>query len=194
MKMLLTTRNCALALIPTLTAALLIQACGGGGDAVAQMAYGAAAGEDAKASAQGRGPGGAARERDGDALEGAWQSAVSVRDCASGAVLRSFNGLSVFHRGGTASATNSLPPAGTSPAFGTWKRGADASSYTVALRLFRFNPDGSFAGAQNLTRTFTLAADGKSLAGTLSAQILDPAENILQTTCGTETATRVAVS
>jgi hypothetical protein len=188
-KILLTTRNCALALIPTLTAALLIQACGGGGEAVAQMAYGAAAGEDARQSAQGRD-----RRPDADALEGAWQSAVSVRDCTSGVVLRSFNGLSVFHRGGTASATNNLPPGSNSPAFGTWKRGSADGGYTVTLRLFRFNADGSFAGADNLTRTFTLGADGKSLAGTLSAQVFDLAENILRTTCGTETAIRVAVS
>jgi hypothetical protein len=192
-KIFLTTRNGALALLPTLTAALLIQACGGG-DAVAEMAYGAAAGEDARPSAQGRGHRGADRGHDADPLEGAWQSAVSLRDCGSGAVLRSFNGLSVFHRGGTASATNSLPPGSTSPAFGTWKRGNAASSYTVTLRLFRFNADASFAGAQNLTRTFALAADGKSLAGTLSVQVLDPVENILQTSCGTETATRVAVN
>jgi hypothetical protein len=189
MKKLLTTRYGALALIPGLTAALLIQACGGGGDAVAQMVYGADPIDGARQSAQGRD-----RRHDADALEGAWQSAVSVRDCASGAVLRSFNGLSVFHRGGTASATNSLPPGGNSPAFGTWKHGRAESSYTVTLRLFRFNADGSFAGAQNLTRTFTLAADGKSLAGTLSVQVLDPVENILQTSCGVETATRVAVS
>ena len=62
------------------------------------------------------------------------------------------------------------------------------------MRFFRFNADGSFAGAQNLTRSFTLAADGKSLTGTLSAQVVDPAEVVLQTTCGTETALRVAVS
>jgi hypothetical protein len=188
-KMLLTTRNGALALIPTLTAALLIQACGGGSDAVAQMAYGAAAGEDARQSAQGRD-----RRHDADTLEGTWQSAVTIRDCTSGAVLRSFLGFTVFHRGGTATATNNLPPAGNGPGFGTWKRGASASSYTATLRFFRFNADGSFAGAQNLTRTFTLAADDKSLAGTLSAQVLDPVENILQTICGVETATRVAVS
>lgn len=189
MKMLLTPRKSALALIPGLTAALLIQACGGGGDAVAQMVYGADAIDGARQSAQGRD-----RRHDADALEGAWQSAVSVRDCASGAVLRSFNGLSVFHRGGTASATNSLPPGSTSPAYGTWRRGSADGGYTVTLRLLRFNADGSFAGAQNLTRTFTLAADGKSLAGTLSIQVLDPLENTLQTSCGVETATRVAGS
>jgi hypothetical protein len=167
----LTPRNCALSLIPGLVAALLIQACGGGGDAVAQTAS------------------------DADAIEGAWQSTLAIRDCTSGVVLRSFSGLSVLHRGGTASATNNLPPSGNGPAFGTWKRlSGSATGYTVTLRFFRFNPDGSFAGAQNLTRTVTLAADSKSLTGTLTAQIVDPAETVLQTSCGTESATRVAVS
>ena len=165
-----TTRNCALALIPGLLVALLIQACGGGGDAVAQSTP------------------------DADPIEGAWQSAVTVRDCASGAVLRSFTGFTVLHRGGTASATNNLPPSSNGPAFGSWKRAGAASSYTITLRFFRFNVDGSFAGAQNLTRSLTLAADGKSLTGTLAAQVVDPAEVVLATTCGTETAHRVAVS
>ena len=170
MNTLLSTRNCTLALIPGLVAALLIQACGGGSDAVAQSAS------------------------DADAIEGAWQSAVTIRDCSSGAVLRSFTGFTVLHRGGTASATNNLPPASNGPAYGSWKRGSAPSTYTTTLRFFRFNPDGSFAGAQNLTRTLTLAADGRSLTGTLSSQVVDPAEVVLQTGCGTETATRVAVS
>lgn len=170
MNTLLSTRNCALTLIPGLAAALLIQACGGGSDAMAQSAS------------------------DADAIEGAWQSAVTIRDCTSGAVLRSFTGFTVLHRGGTASATNNLPPASNGPAYGSWKRGSAPSNYTTTLRFFRFNPDGSFAGAQNLTRTLTLAADGRSLSGTLSSQVVDPAEVVLQTGCGTETATRVAVS
>ncbi|MDQ6628377.1 MAG: hypothetical protein M3Z29_08015 [Pseudomonadota bacterium] len=170
MNIYLTTRTCALALIPGLLAALLIQACGGGFDAVAQATS------------------------EADPVEGAWQSAVTVRDCTTGAVSRSFIGLTVLHRGGTATATNNLPPAGNGPAVGSWKRGNTVAGYTTTLRFFRFNADGSFAGAQNLTRTFTLAADGKSLTGTLSAQVVDPADVVLLTTCGTETAVRVAVS
>lgn len=169
MNTLLTTRNCALALIPGLVAALLIQACGGG-DAVAQTAS------------------------DTDPIEGAWQSAVTVRDCTSGALLRTFTGFTVLHRGGTASATNNLPPASNGPAFGSWKRGSTPSTYTSTLRFFRFNADGSFAGAQNVTRSLTLSPDGKSLTSTLAAQVVDPSEVVLQSSCGTETATRVAVS
>lgn len=169
-----TTRNVAAALIPTLIAALLIQACGGGGDAVAQ------------ASAL-------SRAANADPVEGTWESAVTLRDCASGNPLRTFKGLTVLHRGGTASATNNQPPGGLSPGFGGWRRdGAASSDYVATFRLFRFNPDGSYAGAQNLTRRLTLGGDGNSLTGTISAQLLDPAENVLQTVCGTETATRTA--
>ncbi len=164
------TRNFSLTVIPGLLAAILFQACGGGADAVAQAAP------------------------DADPIEGAWQSAVTIRDCTSGAALRSFIGFTVLHRGGTASATNNLPPAGNGPAFGSWKHGVATSSYTATLRFFRFNVDGSFAGAQNLIRAITLSADGQSLTSTLSAQTLDPADAVLQSTCGTETAKRVAVS
>ena len=165
----LTTKNCALASLPVLTAAFLFQACGGGGgDAIAQSLS------------------------DADPVEGVWESAVTIRDCASGATLRTFKGLSVLHRGGTASATNSNPPASNGPAFGTWKAGTGASAYTVSLRFYRFNADGSLAGAQNLVRSVTLASDRNAMTGTISAQLLDPTNTVVgPPICGVETAARV---
>ena len=165
----LTTTNCSLAMLPALLAALLFQACGGGGDAGAQAVADTA-----------------------DPVEGVWESAVTIRDCASGATLRAFKGLSVLHRGGTASATNSNPPASNGPAFGTWRATGAPSAYTAAIRFYRFNPDGSFAGAQNLNRSLTLAADRNSMSGTIAAQLLDPAGNVVGAPiCGVETAARV---
>jgi hypothetical protein len=132
----------------------------------------------------------AARAHD-EGIEGAWESSVTLQDCRSGAVLRTFKGLTVLHRGGTASATNNLPPTSGSPAYGTWKRASIAGSFDISLRFFRFNPDGSWAGAQNLRRRVT-QLDGNTLSGTVSAQVLDSAGNILQSVCGSEAATRVA--
>jgi hypothetical protein len=140
-------------MLPVLLAALLIQACGGGGSAVAQSAT------------------------DADPVEGVWESTVTIRDCATAAPLRAFKGLSVLHRGGTASATNSNPPASAGPAFGTWRATATAGSYSATFRLFRF--DGSFAGAQNLTRTLKLEADRNTMTGTISAELLDPNNNVV---------------
>jgi hypothetical protein len=164
----LTTRNCSLAMLTALSVAILIQACGGGGNAVAQ------------------GLGNA------DPIEGVWESALTIRDCSTGTTLRTFKGLSVLHRGGTTSATNNNPPAGNGPAFGTWTAGTAPLSYTATYRFYRFNPDGSFAGAQNLARSLTLAADQDSMSGTISAQLLDAANNVVgPPVCGVETATRV---
>ena len=147
----LTTQNCSVAMLPLLLAALLIQACGGGGNAIAQSAT------------------------DADPVEGVWESTVTIRDCATAAPLRAFKGLSVLHRGGTASATNSNPPSSNGPAFGTWRATTAPATSTAAFRLFRFNADGSFAGAQNLTRTLKLESDGNTMTGTISAELLDPA-------------------
>jgi hypothetical protein len=164
----LTPTNCSLAMLPVLVTALLIQACGGGGSAIAQGVP------------------------DADPVEGVWESAVTIRDCSTGAPLRAFKGLSVLHRGGTASATNSNPPSSAGPAFGTWRATATPATYTAAFRLLRFNPDGTFAGAQNLTRTLKLEADRNSMSGTISAELVDPANGVVGAPiCGVETAVRV---
>lgn len=164
----LTTKNCALAMLPVLTAAMLIQACGGGGNAVAQGLA------------------------EADPVEGVWESAVTIRDCATGATVRSFKGLTVLHRGGTAAGTNNNPPASNGPAFGTWKSGSSASTYSATFRFYRFNPDGTFAGAQNLVRNMTLAPDRNSMSGTISAQLLDAANNVVgPPICGVETTVRI---
>jgi hypothetical protein len=56
--------------------------------------------------------------------------------------------------------------------------------------LYRF--DGSFAGAQNLTRTLKLEADRNTMTGTISAELLDPSNNVVGAPiCGVETAVRL---
>jgi hypothetical protein len=164
----LNTKDCSLAMLPVLLVALLIQACGGGGSAIAQGVS------------------------DADPVEGAWESTVTIRDCSTAATLRSFKGLSVLHRGGTASATNSNPPATNGPAFGRWRATAEPGSYTATFRFLRFNADGSLAGAQDLTRTLKLDAGANAMTGTISAALLDPANNVIgPPICGVETSVRV---
>ncbi|MEO7151489.1 MAG: hypothetical protein ABIX46_07250 [Burkholderiaceae bacterium] len=145
-------------------ASLLMQACGGG--AMAQSAG------------------------DADPIEGVWESSVTIKDCTTGAVLRTFKGEGLFHRGGSLTADNSLPRATQGVALGNWKRDA-GSAYTANARFLRFNPDGSLAGAQTLKRVVTLAADSNGFAGSVSGQVLDAAGVVLQPICGSETAVRI---
>lgn len=143
---------------------LLMQACGGG--AVAQTTA------------------------DADPIEGVWESSVTIKDCATSAVLRTFKGVGLFHRGGSLTADNSLPRAAQGIALGYWKQNG-GSSYTADARFFRFNPDGSLAGSQRVQRSVTLAADGKNFAGTVTGQVLDLNGVVLQPICGSETAVRI---
>lgn len=143
---------------------LLIQACGGG----------------AMAQASG----------DADPIEGVWESDVTIKDCATGTVLRTFKGVGLFHRGGSLTADNSLPRAAQGIALGNWRHDG-GPSYTAYARFLRFNPDGSLAGSQKLQRNFTLAADANNFAGTVTGQVIDGGGAVLQPICGSETAVRI---
>lgn len=161
-----TPKSAALFLASSGMMALLMQACGGGGDAHAQAAP--------------------LREP----IEGFWQSNVTLRDCSSGAALGAFRGLTTFHADGTASADNNQPSATKGVAMGTWAKSA-TGAYVVELRFWRYGADGLPAGQQRLTRTITVAADGRSLTSTIVTQALDAADNVVLTACGAETGARV---
>jgi hypothetical protein len=151
----------------TVTAAvalLLIQACGGG--TVAQ-ATGA------------------------DAVEGSWEALITVRDCTTGATILTARGQEVFHRGGTMTDTNASPPTTRGVGFGTWRRDAAGAGYTARFRFNRYNPDGSFAGTQRVTRVFTLSADGGTQTSINTSQTLDAAGTVLQSGCAGDVSTRV---
>jgi hypothetical protein len=98
--------------------------------------------------------------------------------------------MNTFHRGGTLSDSNNQPTATRGPGQGVWKKGA-GGSYTASFRFYRYNQDGSLAGSQKVARTTTLGADNNSTTGTISAQILDTSDAVLQTLCGSETSVRL---
>ena len=158
-------KSIALITVTAAASLLLVQACGG--DALAQAAS------------------------DADPVEGVWESTLTVKDCTSGAVLATFKGQSVLHRGGTLSADNSQPTVTRGAAYGTWKRGT-GNAYTSTLVFMRFNPDTTLAGTQKVVRSFTLAADGNSLTGTNAAQIINTAGVVLQQACVSEIGARTS--
>lgn len=161
-----TPKSVALFTLASVSMALLMQACGGGSDAHAQAAAAP------------------------DPIEGLWQSSVALRDCTTSAPLGAFRGITIFNSGGTASADNNQPSAIKGAAMGTWKKAANGS-YTVALRFWRYNADGTPAGQQRLVRTVTLAADGQSLTSTITTQAVDNADNVVLSACGAETGARI---
>jgi hypothetical protein len=125
-------------------------------------------------------------------IEGVWDEYVTVTNCASGAPLATFRATNMFGEGGTLSATNSNPPATSGPTFGTWWRVSRHGDFGATMRFFRYNPDGSFAGVQQVTRAIFVDPDGNTLSGTVSFEVFDANDNLLQSGCATEQGSRVS--
>ena len=125
-----------------------------------------------------------------NAIVGTWEFQARFFICASGQTLRQLRASSVFNAGGTMLDTNTDPPATRGPAFGTWTYDPQSRRYRAQMRLYRYNPDGSFAGVAQVRRTLRLSADGDTATGTFTGQILGPNEEVLATTCGEETGAR----
>lgn len=133
--------------------------------------------------------GNAAAQQAADPIEGVWEGFVTVHDCASKAVLRTFRASQVFHQGGTVSDTNSAPTSTRGPGFGTWAR--SGTTYTSKFRYFTYDNMGVPTGTARVTRTLTLSADGLSNSSTNSTVFEDTGGNVLRTVCSTNTGTRV---
>src|SRR5664279_3316639 len=125
-----------------------------------------------------------------NAIEGVWEATVTIKDCSTGAVQRTFKGETLFHRGGTLTADNSLPVATRSTSLGVWKQDS-ASGYTAKFRFLRFNPDGSLAGSQKVVRSIVLSVDGNSMTSSINGQVLDAADVLVAPICGTEAGVRI---
>ena len=137
------------------------------------------------------GDGAVAQATDADPAEGFWEAVITVRDCTTNATILTARGQGVLHRGGTLTDTNASPPTTRGVGFGTWRRDATAQNYTARFRFNRYNPDGTFAGTQRVTRVFTLSADGNTQTSTNTSQTLDAAGTVLQNGCASDVSTRV---
>ncbi|HEX5176043.1 MAG TPA: hypothetical protein VFV83_03385 [Chthoniobacteraceae bacterium] len=125
----------------------------------------------------------------GLALEGLWDSQVTLTDCQGG-TLAAFSAYVMFNRGGTLNSTDNLPPTMHGPGLGTWQR-LGGRNYSAPFQFFNFNPDGSFAGVQKISRTITLGGGGNSFTSVVTFESFDPDGNLLFAGCGTESATRL---
>ncbi len=149
--------------VPAVATMLFVQACGGGGWAIANDIS--------------------------DPMEGVWEAQVTLRDCSTGATLGSFRGAQVLHHGGTLSDTNTSPPGSRGPGFGVWARNVDGR-YGVKFRFYRYNADGTPAGVTVVHSTRMLGADGNTYTGDNRAELRDLAGNALSTNCVIDEGTR----
>ena len=157
-------KNSVVALVPAFAAFLVMQACGGSNDAVAQ-------------------------EATADPIEGVWEGAVTIRDCTSSAPVATFLGSQMFNRGGTMNDTNSAPTAARGPGWGTWVK--SGSGYIVKFRFFTYDAAGAVNGVVRTTRTVTPGATAGTVSSVNSSQFFDLSGALIRSTCGTDTGNKV---
>jgi hypothetical protein len=135
----------------------------------------------------------ASRQRSPQArqIEGVWDVTVVIRDCQTGGVMRTVRARNMFIRGGTLSELGALTnPILRGPGLGTW-RYVGGDRYTAVFRFTRFNPDGTFAAIQKVTRTITLSQDSNTFAANAVVELFDVDGNpTAPPGCATETASR----
>ena len=122
-------------------------------------------------------------------IVGLWDTQVTAGPCGGPPTVvgRSIN---VFHAGGTLSATNNLPPTSNGPAFGVWAYQGHGA-YQAHMQFYRFLPDGSFDGVQDIQRSMSLSSDNQSTTETLDVRVLNADGSLRVELCGTASATRI---
>ncbi|HEX7917069.1 hypothetical protein [Rudaea sp.] len=59
------------------------------------------------------------------------------------------------------------------------------------MRIFFYNPDGTFGSVRTISRQIEIGSDPDTFAGTITFQVAAPDGHVLMKGCGTETATRI---
>ena len=123
-------------------------------------------------------------------LEGTWRVQLTVRDCQTGAALRTFPALFTFGKGGTLTATTAgQSPALFTPNLGVWGH-TGGNTYSAVSEAFVFSPAGAWIQTHRLTRAIELSSDANEFTDTVAVEIFDTNRNLLVTGCGTSAGRR----
>jgi hypothetical protein len=127
----------------------------------------------------------------GGRIEGTWRVQVTLRNCQTGAEIRTFPALLTFANGGALTGTSTVLATGLrSPDHGIWSH-TGGQSYHAVDEAFIFSPAGAWVSTQRLTQDIQLAADGDTLLSNATTEFFDTAGNLTATGCATANATRM---
>ena len=132
----------------------------------------------------------AAHER---TIQGVWRTAVTPRNCQTGAAILTLSGLFTFNQGGTMSEYGIGPgssPALRSPGHGVWQREHGWQDYSFAFTFYRYDASGFLLGSQKIRATLELGAGGDEFASRSALETLDANGAVIATGCATAVGTR----
>lgn len=123
-------------------------------------------------------------------LEGTWDVQVTIRNCQTGAEIRTFASIGTFMSGGTfLDSTSGIPQALKTPGHGVWSH-IGGRDYRFKFKSFSFDASGNFTGWTIINQEAKLnrRADAYESAGT--SEVYAPNGDLIFTGCSTTTATR----
>jgi hypothetical protein len=142
--------------------------------ALVTMAAGTAAGQGAQ----------------GGRLQGTWDTQVSIIDCQTGNVIRTFPSLIVFMAGGTLTETTSgTAPALRTPGEGVWRHTTD-NTYAFRFKHFNFNAQNVLTGWNIIEAEASLDAAGNAYTSSGTVEVYDANGVLVATGCSTTVGTR----
>lgn len=128
------------------------------------------------------------------ALEGTWDVAVTLRNCTTGAAIRSFPRLITFAKGGTltewAAAGTEAAPAARGVGQGAWEYLGE-QQFAYSLKFLRLTPSGGPDGFFQELRELEVGESGDSYAGEGVAHITLANGFVIGPLCATEAGTRL---
>jgi hypothetical protein len=126
----------------------------------------------------------------GGRLEGTWNVQVTLRNCQTGAQIRTFPSLTTFVAGGiTLDSSSGIPQAQKTPGHGVWNH-VGGNIYRFSFKSFSFDSSGTFTGWTKIAHEATLASNAAEYTSTGTAEFYNASGTLLMTGCSTTTATR----
>lgn len=121
------------------------------------------------------------------AIEGVWDTTVTVLTCDTKIILRTFRGTNLFEEDGSNVATSVAAP---TPTLGRWRFLGGRRFFAIG-RFFRYDPAGTFLGWTQLSRTIEMKPDESVFTSTVKIEQFDIFDNAVGESCGTEISKRI---
>jgi hypothetical protein len=128
----------------------------------------------------------------GGQIEGTWRVQVTLRNCQSGAEIRTFPAMLTFAQGGTLTGTSTVvAPSLRGGDFGIWQFNGH-ESYSAVSEAFLFS-GGVWSQTQRITQAITLSQDANTFSSNAHTEFFDTAGNMVSNGCATAVATRMSL-
>jgi hypothetical protein len=114
-----------------------------------------------------------AQSNGGGRLAGTWDTVVTIRNCESGAAIRTFLSTGSFNQGGTFSGiTSGTPPTARTSERGVWAH-VRANLYRFRFKAYLYSPDAIAIGYQIITHDLELDPDNLNYVSGGTTQIFN---------------------